>query len=252
MTEERTSASVGSITGEATENGTEVPDEKYVRQHDIIPAKILETPITIIGAGAIGGTAGLFLAKTGFKNIRVYDDDKVELHNLPNSIYRTSDIGKPKVTALKEIIRVFEGIDIVALNKKFDKMFLNGAFICAVDSMETRHNIWRTIRRKASEISIYIDARMGAEILRAYAIDPTDNKDIKLYESTLCKPEDVIPLPCTAKATMYCASIAGGIVTSMLKQSMVEQKMDKKERKKAKPALREIVYDIAGGSFVAR
>lgn len=230
----------------------EVPDAKYVRQQDIIPTKILETPITLIGAGAIGGTAGLFLAKTGFKNIRVYDDDSVALHNLPNSMYRVGDIGKKKVMALKEIIRVFEGLDIVALSKKFDKQFMRGAFICAVDSMATRHSIWRTIRRESKKIPVYIDARMGAEILRVYAVDPTNAKDVELYESTLCKPEDVIPLPCTAKATMYCASIAGGIVVSMLKSSMIEQKLEEKEKKKAKPALREIIFDIIAGTIVAR
>jgi len=119
---------------------TEAPDQKYVRQRDIIPETILETPITLIGAGAVGGTTAFFLAKTGFANLRVYDDDKVALHNLPNSIYRMLDIDKPKVTALKEIIKDFDGLEIQAINKKWDKQFVEGVFICSVDSMEYLEN----------------------------------------------------------------------------------------------------------------
>ena len=76
------------------------PDQKYVRQSDIINPEVLGTPVHIIGAGAIGSCAALALAKIGFKDFTVYDFDSVELHNLPNQMYRAKDIGKPKVEAL--------------------------------------------------------------------------------------------------------------------------------------------------------
>ena len=229
---------------------TEEPDQKYVRQRDIIPETILETQITLIGAGAVGGTTAFFLAKTGFYNLRVYDDDKVEIYNLPNSIYRMLDIGKPKVEALKEIIKDFDGSEIIPMNKKWDRMLIEGVFICSVDDMETRHKIWRTIKRLRVKVPIYIDARMGAEVMRIYAIDPIKEDEVKLYEKTLCPSENVEVAPCTAKATMYCASVIAGIIVSVLKRRLIEQERPPSENKK--PAAKEIVYDIPGDDFFTR
>lgn len=228
----------------------EEPDQKYVRQRDIIPDTILETPITLIGVGAVGGTTAFFLAKTGFYNLKVYDDDKVQIYNLPNSIYRMLDIGKPKVTALKEIIFDFDGSEITAMNKKWDKIAIEGVFICSVDDMETRHNIWRTIKRLRVKVPLYIDARMGAEVLRIYAIDPLKEEEVELYEKTLCPPEDVEIAPCTAKATMYCASVISGIIVSILKRKLLEQERGLVANRT--PTAKEIVFDIAGDDFFTR
>lgn len=229
---------------------TEELDQKYVRQRDIIPENILETPITLIGAGAVGGTTGLFLAKTGFGNIRVYDDDTIKLHNLPNSIYRMLDIGKPKVRALKEIIQEFDGLEIRIQNKKWDKSYTQGVFICSVDNMKTRHNIWRTIKRLRADVPLYIDARMGAEVMRIYAIDPINNDEVKLYEKTLCPPESVHVAPCTAKATMYCASVIAGIIVSLLKRKLMEKETSGSSNRKKVAS--EIIYDITGDDFLTR
>lgn len=225
-------------------------DQKYVRQQDIIPSNILETPVTLIGAGAVGGTTGFFLAKTGFGKVRAYDNDTVELHNLPNSIYRMIDLGKPKVQALKEIVFEFDGLELLAINKRWDRQSIEGVFICSVDSMEVRHQIWRTIKRKRVDVPIYIDARMGAEVMRIYCIDPLKEEEVKLYEGTLCKPEEVQVAPCTAKATMYCASVIAGIIVSLLKRKLIEQKTDVVDE--VKPVAREIIYDISGDMFLTR
>ena len=225
------------------------PDLKYIRQQDIIPSDLLNKRITLVGAGAVGGTTAFFLAKTGFKNLRIYDFDTVELHNLPNSIYRMSDLGKPKVTAIKEIIKEFDGVDIQAINKKWDRMSLEGVHICSVDSMKTRHQMWRTIKRRRSSIPLYIDGRMGAEVMRIYAIDPLKENQAKLYESTLCADNEVEVAPCTAKSTMYCASIIAGIIVSLVKRCLLEQKLGiQKDRKE--PA-REIIYDIPSDMFLS-
>ena len=52
--------------------------EYLVRQLDILPPEQTITPITIIGAGAIGSFVALSLAKMGFDDITVYDFDKIE------------------------------------------------------------------------------------------------------------------------------------------------------------------------------
>jgi tRNA A37 threonylcarbamoyladenosine dehydratase len=76
-----------------------VTNKYLTRQSDLIPEAILSTPITVVGAGAIGSFTVLTLAKMGFNNITVFDDDEIDFVNINNQFYRISDIGKKKVDA---------------------------------------------------------------------------------------------------------------------------------------------------------
>ena len=51
-------------------------------------------PLNIIGVGATGSNIGLYAARMGFHNFRIWDADIVEDHNLPNQIYHLDDINK--------------------------------------------------------------------------------------------------------------------------------------------------------------
>ena len=50
---------------------------------------------------------------------------------------------------------------------------LEGTVISAVDSMTARQMIWKSVKLK-QRVGLFIDARMGAEVLRVYALRPTD------------------------------------------------------------------------------
>ena len=77
----------------------------FHRQLDVLDVpRLARTPITVIGAGAVGSFTVLALAKCGAEKITVWDDDSIESHNLPNQWYRLADLGRPKVQALKALI----------------------------------------------------------------------------------------------------------------------------------------------------
>ena len=90
-------------------------NNRYLRQEDLLPDSMRGIGINIIGVGAVGSFAALALAKMGFKNIKVFDDDKVEEHNISNQFYKLADIGKLKVDALAGMIKEFEDINIITL-----------------------------------------------------------------------------------------------------------------------------------------
>jgi len=193
--------------------------EHLTRQAEIIPLENIENapPITIIGAGAIGGWLTLALAKMGLTKLTVFDFDKVEIENMNAQLYRFSDIGKPKVEALKELVHDFTEITIDAINDKYTggKPF-EGIVITALDNMEARKAIWEA--HKGTLICSHIlDPRMGAETALMYVARPIDVDDQRDYEATLLSDDDSVQERCTAKATIYTANLLSGLVAKAVK-----------------------------------
>src|ERR1044072_8469334 len=63
-------------------------------------AKIRKARGLIVGAGGWGTPAALYLAAAGIGTLGLVDDDAVSLSNLQRQIlFRTADIGRPKVEA---------------------------------------------------------------------------------------------------------------------------------------------------------
>ena len=137
--------------------------KSLIRQQDILPPeKLAKLAVTIIGCGAVGSFVALTLAKMGITNITVYDGDTVAAHNLPNQWYKADHIGMNKTDALWDIINDFTGVELKANDYHYERETLRGIVICCVDSMDTRLNIWREVKKFNPEL--YIDARMGAEV----------------------------------------------------------------------------------------
>lgn len=190
--------------------------EHLTRQLDLIPMDKLNQKITVIGAGAIGSFTILALAKMGFQNIEVWDFDKVSPENMNCQWFRISDIGRPKVEALQEIIAAFTGTRIHAINSKWEGNPLEGIVITAVDSMRVRAAVWKSCKKRW-QVRWYIDPRMAAEYALSYVMDPSDEKDQITYEKTLYTDENAVQEPCTAKATMYTATMIAGHVAKHVK-----------------------------------
>ena len=69
--------------------------------------KILSSKVLIVGAGGLGCPAAEFLSRAGIGKIGIVDDDKINLSNIHRqSLYQTSDVGKPKVKIVKNKIKL--------------------------------------------------------------------------------------------------------------------------------------------------
>lgn len=187
---------------------------QIIRQKDIIPSNVLMESITIIGAGAIGSFTCLSLAKMGFENITVFDFDNIEEENMNCQFYRQGDIGKNKVDALKEQIKDFTGVNILAFNDRYRGGDFQGIVISAVDNMYTRRLIWES---QGKNTRMVIDPRMGAENGLLYTMDPKVKRDRISYEKTLYSDDQALHEPCTAKSTTYCALLLSGLVAKTVK-----------------------------------
>ena len=87
--------------------------ERYSRQivlKDIGPTgqkKIIKSRVLVVGAGGLGCPVIDYLSRAGVGNIGIIDNDKVNISNIHRqSLYNSRDIGKFKVSVLKQKIRL--------------------------------------------------------------------------------------------------------------------------------------------------
>ncbi len=197
----------------------------YKRQGNLIRQDQLYFPILLIGAGGIGSWVGVALAKMGCSNIMLVDFDKVEPHNIPSQSYEIRDRDRPKVYALEQAMnemnheknKIYE-----SFKKSFEDFFKDhirkiSVIICALDSMDERIKLWDIIKAR-DDVDLFIDARMGGELLRVYAVDPLNNEHVKFYESKLYPSSKADPLPCGSRSIVYTTLFAGAVVSSYVKK----------------------------------
>lgn len=80
--------------------------------------KIANASITICGAGAIGANLSENLARSGFKQLKIIDRDRIEERNLSTQPYYQSDIGAYKATMLTNSLYRALGIAVDGVTKE--------------------------------------------------------------------------------------------------------------------------------------
>lgn len=205
----------------------------FLRQLDIVNPEALEMPVAVVGCGGIGSFAALALAKMGCRDLTLYDDDTVEEHNLPNQFYRPADVGRPKVEALAESLRAFTGVSPHPVVARVDGQRLAGIVVAGVDSMRARRALWQRSVRYRAGVQLYLDGRLGAEVIRLYAVRPADPDDIRFYGATLYDDAEAESAGCPAGAVVYTGLAVGCLMANQVKRFAMGQ-----------PLRREILCDL--------
>ncbi len=116
--------------------------------------KLLEATVSIVGAGAIGGPAALYLAAAGIGRLEIWDDDRVDRSNLQRQVqFGEGDVGRLKVEALlARLARDHPATTVTIHSKRWDaRAPLAGTILIdASDNFSTRfalNRIAHTSRR---------------------------------------------------------------------------------------------------------
>jgi sulfur carrier protein ThiS adenylyltransferase len=194
-----------------------MPDhpDRDIRQRGLVPPEALAACHTaVIGVGAIGRQLALQLAALGVPLLTLIDDTVSE-ENLAPQGYWPTDLGQAKVQATAHLCRqVNPDVQIKTYPERFRRSLAQGlvddgsliVFAC-VDSMNTRRTIWDSLR---SYTDLFVDGRMHAEVIRVLASENLARADC--YEESLFASEEAFAGACTARSTIYAASIAAGLM----------------------------------------
>ena len=98
--------------------------------------------------------------------------------------------------------------------------------------MTARQEVWKRVKLDHA-VPLLIDARMGAEFARVYAVHPTNMDDVDFYEQNLYAADEAERLPCSARAIIYCPIIIGGLIALLVKSHAV-----------GVPPAREVLFDL--------
>jgi molybdopterin-synthase adenylyltransferase len=185
--------------------------DRFERQADLVPqTRLEELTIDVIGVGAIGRQVALQLAAMGALHLRLFDPDTVEPTNVTTQGYhQPDDLGALKVKAVHRALRMIEpNILVETVPDRYRPADgASEAMFCCVDSISARKAIWRAVR---DECGFWCDGRMLGEVARVLTV--AGSAGHAHYTGTLFPQAEAQAGSCTSRSTIYCASIAAGMM----------------------------------------
>jgi molybdopterin/thiamine biosynthesis adenylyltransferase len=191
--------------------------DRDIRQREIVPpARLAACHAVVIGVGAIGRQVAVQLAAVGVPSLELVDHDMVGVENLATQAFWPADLDRFKVEATADLCHhINPSIELITRPERFRRSMAREfsqkqvAMFCCVDSITTRGLIWEAARQ---QIGLFVDGRMAAEVIRVLASDSP--REDRYYPTTLFTEAEAYAGACTAKSTVYTATIAAGLMVN--------------------------------------
>jgi sulfur carrier protein ThiS adenylyltransferase len=124
--------------------------------------------VGIAGAGGLGSTCAVALARSGVGTLVIADYDVIETSNLNRQYYFMSQVGMMKTDALKENIRnINPEVKVIAHQRKLDSFNITGIFsgcdiiVEAFDSSEMKEMLIETVQTRMPGIPLIVGSGMA-------------------------------------------------------------------------------------------
>lgn len=186
---------------------------------------IRNTKVIIAGLGGIGSNVAFQIARMIPLNLTLYDADEVELANMAGQLYSLADVGKNKVDAIADMIRLYTSINTVnAIPQNFTARTEPGdIMICGFDNMRARSVFFTSWKNHIENKSmkerakcLYLDGRLSMDCLQVLCIKGDDEYNIDRYNKEfLFSDIDADATVCSMKQTTYLACMIGSIMTNL-------------------------------------
>jgi hypothetical protein len=170
-----------------------------LRHYSVFDADQFTQKIDVIGAGAVGSRVALGLAKLGVQQLRVWDFDVVEPHNIANQVYGHPHVGMKKAEAIAAIIKDYTNTTVEAMSERVTgEQELSPVVFLLTDTMKSRKEIWKKAVRGRMDIAAMFEGRMGVDTARVYWVRPLQPSHVAQYEATLYDDGEAEVSPCGA------------------------------------------------------
>jgi len=132
------------------------------KSYDFFQPEKVDGRIHIVGCGSVGSTLAELLVRNGLTKLTLWDFDHVEPHNISNQMFRSQDIGRLKVDALRDLLveinpecvddievkpdgwkgkllsgYIFLCVDNIDLRREFVEQHMNSTFVKAIFDFRT-------------------------------------------------------------------------------------------------------------------
>lgn len=168
--------------------------------------------VVVIGLGTIGGFLSQSLSELDdLQKLILVDYDRVEMKNTYNSIYRKSDVGKYKTTALHDIIKDQSNIDVEILTTRYEEETTDLPYSDLI--IDCRDYVYN--RKNKIDVRLYITSRYLVVDCRKNIIY---DKNYEGRYTTLLSKNDL------RKATMIATSfLQSGFINYMIENQIVKE-----------------------------
>jgi adenylyltransferase/sulfurtransferase len=176
--------------------------------------KLAQSKVGVVGMGGLGTVSSLYLALAGVGNLRLIDQDTVEMHNLHRQVlYSPEDLGYPKVEVsakrlektnlLVKVEPIPENINAMNVEKLLSGMD------CVVDGLDNMHTRF-LVNRACAKLGIpYVfGAAMGIEGNLSVFAPP----ETPCLECVFADIEDASLLTCDVRGVL---GVTPGIIGTM-------------------------------------
>ena len=181
--------------------------------------------VILAGVGGIGSYVAFLLARMKPASMFIYDNDIVETANMSGQLYGNSDLGRPKVSAISEMIRNYADYSSVfAIPERFtEESEASDIMICGFDNMAARRTFFtkwlRYVNSKPENERgkcLFIDGRLAAEEFQVLCIKGDDKFNIDRYSAdflfTDAEADETI---CSYKQTTFCANMIASYMVNL-------------------------------------
>lgn len=189
------------------------------RQSKLVPIDIINNyTLKVFGVGSVGSHFVKVAAKSGFKNIEVYDMDTVEEENIAAQAFDFEHIGQNKVEAMEDIVKRAAGVEIITHHGRVSEENpimpeANTIYCCFFDSFEGRQMVFDMLKDYPV---IFVDGRIGQYNMRHYLVELDDAEQVENYNKSL-NTGAVSELQCGEKASAPInVQIAGKLVMNII------------------------------------
>ena len=180
--------------------------------------------VMLAGLGGIGSWTALFLSRLNLNSLCLIDYDKIDRLNLAGQFYRTSDVDRPKVFALRDRLQNYSNYyKTICLNRRVDYSDFCKIMICGFDNMDARKSYFLNWMKGISNLDedtkkkcLFIDGRVSAEELQIFCITGDDEYNIKRYSTEyLFNDSESESVVCSYKQTTFMASMIASLITNL-------------------------------------